>query len=144
MWYCYAFLRKTTHITQPLDVAVYRKMKIETAKLVNQAKMVKSDLWISKKQVSAISIFFLEKLYNGLTSCITEGFRKCGIFPFSPNAIHKSLLLRSSTDQMNNKCGCLNWHRFYPRNIHENLIFCENASAYLSIKLGSRKWCLGW
>jgi hypothetical protein len=29
-------------------------------------------------------------------SCITEGFRNCGIYPFNPNAIDKSLLLRSS------------------------------------------------
>ena len=26
---------------------------------------------------------------------IVEGFRKCGIYPFDPNAIDKSLLLRS-------------------------------------------------
>ncbi|KAH3863017.1 hypothetical protein DPMN_025993 [Dreissena polymorpha] len=30
--------------------------------------------------------------------CITEGFRKCGIFPFNPNAVDKTLLLRSCTD----------------------------------------------
>ncbi|KAH3835295.1 hypothetical protein DPMN_108645 [Dreissena polymorpha] len=30
--------------------------------------------------------------------CITEGFRKCGIFPFNPNAVEKTLLLRSCTD----------------------------------------------
>ncbi|KAH3835274.1 hypothetical protein DPMN_108622 [Dreissena polymorpha] len=30
--------------------------------------------------------------------CITEGFRKCGIFPLNPNAVEKTLLLRSCTD----------------------------------------------
>ncbi|KAH3848632.1 hypothetical protein DPMN_091012 [Dreissena polymorpha] len=30
--------------------------------------------------------------------CITEGFRKCGIFPFNPYAVDKRLLLRSCTD----------------------------------------------
>ncbi|KAH3781481.1 hypothetical protein DPMN_159311 [Dreissena polymorpha] len=29
---------------------------------------------------------------------LTEGFRKCGIFPFNPNAVEKTLLLRSCTD----------------------------------------------
>lgn len=87
---------KTTHITQPLDVAVYRKMKIETAKIVNQAKMVKSDLWISKKQVSSVFKVIFEKSFT--MDCITEGFRKCGIHPFDPNAVDKSLLLRSNTE----------------------------------------------
>lgn len=86
---------KTTHITQPLDVAVYRKMKIETAKLVSQSKMLKSDLWISKKQVSGMFKIIFEKSFT--MNCITEGFRKCGIYPFDPNAIDKTLLLRSNT-----------------------------------------------
>ena len=32
------------YISQPLDVAVYKKLKIVTAKIVSQAKMTKSDL----------------------------------------------------------------------------------------------------
>ncbi|WAQ96793.1 hypothetical protein MAR_029483, partial [Mya arenaria] len=35
---------KTTHITQPLDVAVYRKMKIEAAGIMSHAKLIKSDV----------------------------------------------------------------------------------------------------
>jgi hypothetical protein len=31
-------------------------------------------------------------------SCITEGFRKCNIYPFNQNAIDKSILLRSSAE----------------------------------------------
>ncbi|WAQ93894.1 LOW QUALITY PROTEIN: hypothetical protein MAR_006365 [Mya arenaria] len=69
-------------------------MKIETAKVVSQAKMVKSDVWISKKQVSAI--FNFEKSFS--MNCMTEGFRKCGIYPFDPNAVDKPLLLRTSTN----------------------------------------------
>jgi len=87
---------KTTHITQPLDVAVYRKMKIETARVISQAKMVKSDLWVSKKQVSAIFKIIFEKSMT--MDCISEGFRKCGIYHFNPNAVDKPLLLRSCTD----------------------------------------------
>jgi hypothetical protein len=71
-------------------------MKIETAKVVSQAKMVKSDLWISKNKVSAMFKIIFEKSFT--QHCITEGFRKCGIFPYDPNAIDKSLLLRSNAD----------------------------------------------
>ena len=31
-------------------------------------------------------------------SCITEGFKKCEIYPLNPNATDKSLLLRSTTE----------------------------------------------
>lgn len=56
--------------------------------------MVKSDLWISKNKVSALFKVIFEKSFT--IHCITEGFRKCGIFPFNPNAVDKSLLVRSS------------------------------------------------
>lgn len=45
---------KTTHITQPLHVAVYRKMKIEAADIISKAKLIKSDLWLSKKKTSLL------------------------------------------------------------------------------------------
>ena len=84
---------KTTHITQPLDVAVYRKMKIETAKVMSQAKLIKSNLWVAKKNVSQMFRIIYKTSFT--MNCIIEGFRKCGIFPFNPNAVDKSLLLRS-------------------------------------------------
>ena len=87
---------KTTHITQPLDVAVNGKMKIETAKVASQAKMIKSDLWISKNKVSSMFKVVYEKSFT--MDCITEGFRKCGIFPFDPKAIDKSVLFWSNAD----------------------------------------------
>jgi hypothetical protein len=91
---------KTTHITQPLDEAVYRKMKIvyrkmkiEAAKIMSQAKLIKSDLWVAKRNVSAMFKLIYELSFT--MRSITEGFRKCGIYPFDPNAIDKTLLLRS-------------------------------------------------
>ena len=40
-----------THITQPLDAAVYKAMKSETAKQIRNVKMLKSKYWVSKKNV---------------------------------------------------------------------------------------------
>ncbi|VDI05779.1 Hypothetical predicted protein [Mytilus galloprovincialis] len=87
---------KTTHILQPLDVAVYKNMKIETAKQVSNAKMLKSDLWVSKKNVSSIFKVIFERSFT--MACITQGFKKCGIYPFDPNAIDKTLLFRGGND----------------------------------------------
>jgi hypothetical protein len=70
---------KTSHITQPFDVAVYRKMKIETAiKVVSQATMVKSYLWISKIKVSAMfKVIFVKSFTH---HCVTEGFKNVASF----------------------------------------------------------------
>ncbi|VDI13101.1 Hypothetical predicted protein [Mytilus galloprovincialis] len=87
---------KTTHILQPLDVAVYKNMKIETTKQVSNAKMLKSDLWVSKKNVSSIFKVIFEGSFT--MACITQGFKKCGIYPFDPNAIDKTLLFRGGND----------------------------------------------
>ena len=87
---------KTTHITQPLDVAVYRKMKLETTKVISQLKMLKSDAWVGKNKISSVFKTIFERSFT--MDCIIQGFRKCGIHPFNPNAIDKSLLLRSNTD----------------------------------------------
>lgn len=87
---------KTTHILQPLDVAVYKTMKTETAKQISHAKMLKTNFWVSKKNVSSIFRTIFERSFT--IACITQGFRKCGIYPFNPNAIDKTLLLRCCKD----------------------------------------------
>jgi len=71
-------------------------MKIETTKQIGQAKMLKSDLWVSKKNVSSIFKVVVERSFT--MSAITQGFRKCGIYPFDPNEIDKTLLLRGCKD----------------------------------------------
>ena len=62
----------TPHISQLLDVAVYKKMKIESARVISQTKMVKYDLCVSKKQVSAILKIIFEKSMT--MECISEVF----------------------------------------------------------------------
>lgn len=57
---------------------------------------MKSDLWVSKKSVSGVFKLIYEKSFT--MNIIIEGFRKCGIYPFNPNAIDKDLLLRSCQD----------------------------------------------
>ena len=58
--------------------------------------MIKSDLWVAKRNISGVFKVIFERSFT--MSCITEGFKKCGIFPFNPNAIDKSLRLRSNTE----------------------------------------------
>ena len=83
----------TTHLCQPLDVAVYKSFKVHLSKLVKLGQAIRGDLWISKSNVSR----FLKQPFEASMSLqnIKAGFRKCGIFPFNPNAIDKTQLFRN-------------------------------------------------
>ena len=80
----------TTHLCQPLDVAVYKSLKMNISKTVKIGQALKGDLWITKTNVARM---LKDPLENSLTiPNIKSGFRKCGIHPFDPNAIDKSHL----------------------------------------------------
>ncbi|KAJ8045337.1 Tigger transposable element-derived protein 1 [Holothuria leucospilota] len=80
----------TIHISQPLDVAVNESLKDHIEEFINSGQASSGDLWTAKTDVPQVIKIPFEKamsLYN-----IRQGFRKCGIYPFDPNAIDKKLL----------------------------------------------------
>ena len=83
----------TTHLCQPLDVAVYRSFKIQLSKTVKIGQALRGDLWISKSNVARI----IKQPFEASMTIqnIKAGFRKCGIFPYNPNAIDKTQLFRN-------------------------------------------------
>lgn len=83
----------TTHLCQPLDVAVYKSFKTNLSKLVKLGQALKGDLWISKTNVARM----LKQPFEASMSMVNikSGFRKCGIFPFNPNGIDKTQLFRN-------------------------------------------------
>ena len=80
----------TTHLCQPLDVAVFKSLKNEIARTVREAQLINSNLWISKRNVAKMLRITFEKSMN--MSNIKKGYEKCGIHHFNPNAIDKSRL----------------------------------------------------
>ena len=81
---------KLTHILQPLDVVIFRKMKSEISAVMKQVKMMRGDVWISKAKFPAVFREVFERTF--ISSVIMESFRKCGIFPLNRHAIHSELL----------------------------------------------------
>ena len=80
----------TTHILQPLDVAVYKSLKCSISKHLSSIRIFKSDVWVSKRNFASV---FKEPFEHSLClKNIKEGFRKCGIYPFDPNAVDKDLI----------------------------------------------------
>lgn len=74
----------TTHITQPLDVAVIGPIKQEWRQIYHQWAGENSDM----KMTSEIFIKLFHKTYQRscTVSNIQSGFRRCGIYPFDPSA----------------------------------------------------------
>lgn len=88
-----ALMPHTTHLCQPLDVAVYKSFKVALSKLVKLGQAVRGNLCMAKKNVPRI---IKSALGNSMTATnIKSGFRKCRIHPFNPNAIEKSQLCRN-------------------------------------------------
>ena len=83
----------TTHVLQPLDVAVYRSLKASFSCLVNSAKLLNSNIWISKAKFTGVFKLAFEESFT--MRSIIEGFRKCGIYPLNPDAIDKSFITPS-------------------------------------------------
>ncbi|KAK4306646.1 hypothetical protein Pmani_021539 [Petrolisthes manimaculis] len=89
----FALAPHTTHICQPLDVAVYKSFKSHLDKLVNLGKAIKGNFWVPKKNIPTMLKGPFE---SSMTMAnIKSGFRKCGVFPFNPNAVDKTLLMRN-------------------------------------------------
>ena len=83
----------TTHLTQVLDVSVYKPFKNAIARQMKAGQSLRGDLWVPKTRVPSMLKIPLEEALT--EDNIKNGFRKCGIHPFNPNAIDVSQLFRN-------------------------------------------------
>lgn len=85
----------TTHITQPADVAVFKPLKSEWKRSVEE--------WRYDHQGCALTTLHFGRVLNktierGITSkTIQNGFRVCGLQPFDPNAVDYSKCIAKAT-----------------------------------------------
>ena len=84
------FPPKLTHILQPCDVGIYRSMKANLSRIMQQLKMLRGELLVSKSKIPAV---FRDAFENTFTpALITSAFRKCGVYPFSRETISQDLI----------------------------------------------------
>ena len=83
------FPPKMTHLLQPCDVVVYKRLKSEIVRIMQTLKMTRGDLWISKTMVPAILKTVCERTFKH--QLIMEAFRKCGIYPLDREVILKEV-----------------------------------------------------
>ena len=79
----------TTHLLQPLDVSVVKSLKAYFTKLCGQVKLLTLGtakvINVNRTNFTAIFREAFEKSMS--IPSIKNGFRKCGVYPFSPEAI---------------------------------------------------------
>jgi len=88
----------TTNILQPLDVAIFKPLKTKFSKITDLVKLASlcspTPLNVSKKNFTTLFKVAFEQCMNLIT--VKNGFRKCGIAPFDPDAIDKKRLMPST------------------------------------------------
>ena len=78
-------LPNTTHILQPLDVAVFGPLKREWSKAARKYTDEHPDEIVN--QVTFAEVFIALYYDKVKRSNIQSGFRKCGLYPWNPNAV---------------------------------------------------------
>lgn len=79
------FPPRLTHLLQPLDVGIYRTMKVQLSGAMHSSKSLHDELWVSK---AAFPSVFKEVFANTFTfHLITDAFKRCGIYPHDRRSV---------------------------------------------------------
>ncbi|XP_076155223.1 uncharacterized protein LOC143138689 [Alosa pseudoharengus] len=82
----------TTHVLQPLDVAVYSSLRAAFSRLAREMGLVRGDLVLGKRHFSAVLKYAVELACTPDT--IKSGFRSTGLFPLDRTAVDDSKLVK--------------------------------------------------
>ncbi|XP_048094591.1 MFS-type transporter clz9-like [Alosa alosa] len=87
----------TTHVLQPLDVAVYGSLKAAFSRLAGNMGLVRGDLVIGKRQFTAVLKYALEEACTPHN--IISGFRRTGLFPLNRMEVDESKFVKGLRDR---------------------------------------------
>lgn len=86
----------STHILQPLDVALFYPLKVKWKKEVSLWKLKNNGAEIKKPYIPALLHGIISK--ESFESTIKNGFRTCGLFPFNANNVDYSKCIKPNTE----------------------------------------------
>jgi len=87
-----------THVLQPLDVAVFHPLKNAWKKEVDAWRCENQFMRMKRENFAPLLKQTLEKMEN-LSSTIANGFRTCGLQPFSADAVDFNVLNKKKKSQ---------------------------------------------
>ena len=113
----------TTHLLQPLDVSVFKSLKAYFEKLCGQVKLLTLGtpkvINVNRTNFTAT---FREAFENSMSiPSIKNGFRNCGVYPFSPEAIDWSKVLSEDASPIAPAAGTSNAVEDIPESIQNIL-----------------------
>lgn len=99
-----ALLPNSTHIMQPMDVAVFHPLKTSWKKKVHDWRMQNSGSRLKRDDFAPL---LQQCIFTLKAETIQQGFKTCGLYPFNPEApnyhrLVKTSASRSITDTVNN------------------------------------------
>lgn len=129
-----ALYPNATHVLQPMDVALFRPLKLNWSKVVATWRMEHDGISLDKTSFApllnkAISILDTKRILG-------NGFKACGLYYFSPDAVDYSRLLHLNETNMNQsteneepqgKKLCI-W--FIEKNISPKILQCFKMKIY--------------
>lgn len=86
-----ALYPNSTHIIQPLDVSVFHPMKNVWRQKVRNWRLENQGERLRKEDFAPLLKTAIDSLHN-LGNTIKNGFRTCGLLPFSPDAVNFNIL----------------------------------------------------
>lgn len=102
----YALPPNTTHILQPADVSVFAPLKANWRKEVRMFLSKAENLNSSVTKTNFCKLFKNIIEDSQMENCIKQGFRKCGLFPFDPEAVDYTKCVQSTMERFNNPRDC--------------------------------------
>ncbi|CAK1579754.1 unnamed protein product [Parnassius mnemosyne] len=97
----YALPPNTTHILQPADVSVFGPLKSEWKNVVRKFLTKPENLNSSVTKTNFCVIFKDCLESTNMPRNIINGFRKCGLYPFDPNAVDYSKCVQNTLEKLN-------------------------------------------
>ncbi|XP_062597502.1 uncharacterized protein LOC134258915 [Saccostrea cucullata] len=88
----------TTHVTQPLDVALFKPMKTKFSDTAVNLVYARKDLVIGKAKFAPVLSSAIDQTFS--PHHIKEAFRKTGIYPFNPQVISQMQLAPADKHQV--------------------------------------------
>jgi len=94
--FLYTFYSNATHIMQPADVSVFKSLKGNWKSQVARWKKSTNNKIVSKQLFESLLEYSINEVDGAV---VRNGFRKCGIFPFNPDAIDYQKVMSHDTRQ---------------------------------------------
>lgn len=96
----YALLPNTTHITQPADVGAFKGLKTEYKRTVHEWQNIPENRNKAITKVNFCRVLEMVLSKSDRTEIIQNSFRKCGLYPFNPDAVDYSKCVQNQIEML--------------------------------------------